>query len=114
MYKYLIKDIKIFGYHGLYQEEKNDGQFFFISISYNVDNKKTISSIEDVIDYSLVVDRVKNIFLSRRYKLMENLTKDIYNDLKKTFKINSLSIEIKKCNPKIDCKVDYISTFYNG
>ena len=34
MYKFLIKEIKIFGYHGVYQEEIKNGQNFYITISY--------------------------------------------------------------------------------
>ena len=27
-YRYKIKDLKLFGYHGVYNNEKKDGQFF--------------------------------------------------------------------------------------
>ena len=114
MYKYTIKDIKCFGYHGLYPEELKNGQDFLITVSYQVKNKKNIDNIKDVLDYSLVVKHIKNIFKSKRYALMENLSKDIYDDLKSRFEINHLFIEIKKINPIIKDEVRYISTIYNG
>tara|TARA_B100000676_G_C17846895_1_gene715954 strand:- start:7 stop:156 length:150 start_codon:yes stop_codon:yes gene_type:complete len=49
MYKYIMKDIKLFGYHGLYEEEIKNGQNFFITISYNIMNKNNMSDdIQDV------------------------------------------------------------------
>ena len=114
MYKYTIKDIKFFGYHGLYPEELKNGQDFLITVSYQVKNKKIIdNNIEDVLDYSLVVKHIKDIFKSKKYALMENLSRDIYDDLKSKFEINHLSIEIKKINPIIKDEVRYISTIYN-
>ena len=43
MYKYIIKDIKFFGYHGLYDDEIKNGQDFFITVSYQVKNKNNIN-----------------------------------------------------------------------
>ena len=115
MYKYNIKDIKFFGYHGLYDEEVKNGQDFFITVSYQVKNKNNINiKIEDVLDYSLVVKYINQIFNSKRYVLMENLSKDIYDHLKSKFKIDKLCIEIKKINPIMENKVKYISIIYNG
>jgi dihydroneopterin aldolase len=115
MYKYIIKDIKFFGYHGLYDEEVKNGQDFFITVLYRVKNKNNINmKIEDVLDYSLVVKYINKIFNSRRYILMENLSKDMYDYLKSKFEIDYLSIEIKKVNPTLKDEVKYISTIYNG
>ena len=115
MYKYIIKDIKLFGYHGLYEEEIKNGQNFFITISYNIMNKNNMSDdIQDVLDYSLVIENVKFVFNSKRYVLMENLSKDIYDHLKSKFQVENLSVEIKKINPTLKADVKYISTIYNG
>jgi len=115
MYKYIIKDIKFFGYHGLYKEEKESGQDFFITVSYEIQNSNDIKdNIKDVLDYSLIVKHTKFIFNSKRYVLMENLSKDIYDYLKSKFPIYNLSIEIKKNNPTLEDKIEYISTIYDG
>ena len=34
MYKIIVKNIQIFGYHGLYQIEKDKGQIFKVNVSY--------------------------------------------------------------------------------
>ena len=33
-FKYHIKDMEIFGYHGLYDEEKKNGQTFILNFKY--------------------------------------------------------------------------------
>ena len=115
MHKYIIRDIKLFGNHGLYSEEKENGQDFFITVSYGIQNSNDIKdNIEDVLDYSLIVKHIKFIFKSKRYILMENLSKDIYDYLKSKFPVNHLTVEIKKNNPNLDDKVKYISTIYDG
>jgi len=36
MFKIKIKDLKLFGYHGVKQEEKTSGQNFLFNISINI------------------------------------------------------------------------------
>ena len=115
MHKYKIKDIKLHGYHGLYEEEKENGQNFFITISYEVKNSNDIKDeIQYVVDYSMIIKHTKFIFKSKRYVLMENLSKDIYDYLTSKFPVINLSIEVKKINPTLNDEVEYISTIYNG
>lgn len=115
MYKFLIKEIKIFGYHGIYEQEIKNGQNFYITISYeNMLNKKSTIKLENTVDYSEVVQIVRKRFNFRRYNLMENLSRDIHSDIKNNFNVKNLSVEIKKQNPAVGNDVQYISTIYNG
>ena len=47
MQKITIKNIEIFGYHGVYDEEIKNGQYFYINLIYSFDFK--IDSVEDEI-----------------------------------------------------------------
>ena len=51
--KYIIENIKLFGYHGIYEEEKCNGQYFHIKLSYSVNDSDDFlnDSIENVVDY---------------------------------------------------------------
>ena len=114
MFKYKIRNIKIFGYHGIYDDEIKNGQDFFISISYELKYDNSNLNIDGIVDYSSIINHTKSIFISRRYNLMENLTKDIYDYIMKKYDLKELIVEIKKKNPKVKCQVQYISTIYNG
>ena len=107
MKKIKINNIKIFGYHGLYESEKNDGQNFYVSFEY-------ISS--DIIDYSLISLKIVKYFNLIRYNYLEdladNLLKLLFDDFDFLFiKLIIIKIDspiIKLSNNK-NIKVDDIS-----
>ena len=86
MTHYEIKKLKLFGHHGVYEEEKNEGQFFFIDISFDSSNKIKTDKLSCVIDYAEVCDNVKHTFNNKRYNLMETLLNDIRKNLIDKFK----------------------------
>tara|TARA_Y100000996_G_C22063126_1_gene454137 strand:- start:10 stop:372 length:363 start_codon:yes stop_codon:yes gene_type:complete len=112
-FKYKIKNIKIFGNHGLYKEEIELGQNFYISLcfsSFYLDIDQ--DNIKNNIDYVDVIKKVNDIFNSKRYNLLETLSYDMHKELIKDFNFNHLQVSIKKKNPKIENSVKYISVTY--
>ena len=109
---YQIKNISLFGYHGLNDNEKKDGQIFKIDIFFKIDfNKKYnfTDNIDDYIDYVNVFENVKNTFNSKRYNLIEMLANDIYCSLMEEFLIlNNLEVIIKKEDPLKDGKIEQV------
>jgi len=95
-YRYKIKDLKLFGYHGVYNNEKKDGQFFLINISYNVHyNRKLVDNVKNVIDYVSICNDVALIF-NDRCDLIEILILKIKDSLEKKYKNTTFEIEITK------------------
>ena len=104
MIKVKIKNIKTYGFHGVYDEERKYGQNFYINIIYKYGSSKQewlYDSIENILDYTEVIKKIK-LFISgsvqkEKYFLLELLIEDlsIYltNEFKKyNFKYLSLSI----------------------
>lgn len=101
--RYNLKDIKLFGYHGVHEIEKINGQNFNISISY-LDN--TIKSETDIlqkddnvanyINYIDIYSVVEKVFNEKRYNLIETLASEIYINLLKKYNIDDLQIKITK------------------
>ena len=73
-----INEIQLFGYHGLYQEEKENGQNFIISLLIDIDYKDKSDKIENTLDYVDIIDQVKNVFSEKRYNLIGRYKKDKY------------------------------------
>ena len=95
-YRYKIKDLKLFGYHGVYNNEKKDGQFFLINISYNVHyNRSLVDNVENVIDYVSICNHVAVIF-DNRCDLLETLILNIKKSLEKKYKNTVFEIQITK------------------
>ena len=114
---YIIKipQIKLFGYHGCYDEEKEKGQEFEIEVEIIVVMDSLFegfNSLRDTIDYSKVESEIKRRFNIKRCDLLEQLASelatipyDLYSDL--DIEIASVSVKIRKNNP-IGMSVPYV------
>ena len=101
--KYFLKDITLYGYHGLHDDEKVNGQYYTISISYddlslNKLNGDVIKkdSIENYINYIDVFLLVKKVFHNKRYNLIETLASNIHKALIDTFDVTEVEIKVTK------------------
>jgi len=114
-YSYTIKDLKLFGYHGVYDNEIKNGQYFYITVKYSI-LEKSISNdkIHSSFDYSEVVEEIKNCFNIKRYNLIELLASDIHSFIMNKFNFSNLHIIIKKKKPSIDNKVKYIAVDFSN
>ena len=108
MQKIKINNIKIFGYHGVYNEEIKEGQYFYINLIYSVDLQ--IDSMEDKIisvkDYTTIVQFLEKIFNKKIYNLMEKLVNDLMLQLNDEFDFQYIKLSISK---KIDLECDSIT-----
>ena len=103
-----INEIQLFGYHGLYEEEKENGQNFIISLSIDIDYMDKNDIIDKTIDYTKILNEVKDTFNQKRYNLIESLAVAISDNLMRDKKINFLDISIKKESPPIDAKLNSV------
>ena len=110
---YNIKNIELFGNHGVYEAEIKKGQTFLITITY-VSSKKNIKDdeINNTVDYASVILKVKEIFNLKRYNLLETLAYSIYVEIEKKFDFDNIHVCIKKKNPLMNKKINYISVTY--
>lgn len=108
MDKILIRDLKIFAYHGVNPEEKRDGQYFVYDIDLGVNMTKACYSddISDTVSYAAVIKTVKRVATETKYDLLEKLAQvtadavlDEYGD------IFSVDITLKK--PQAPVKADF-------
>lgn len=112
--KIKINKLKLFGYHGVYDEEKKNGQEFSISIIVTQGKKPENDNISNAIDYSLLINNVKEIFESKRYNLIESLAVDISKKIMLDKRILSTLVSVKKENPPIDAEIDSVEVLYEA
>ena len=109
MLKYKINKIKLFGHHGVYREEIQRGQYFYIDLEYEISNIiNDNDKINDVIDYSKIVKYVEFVFKSKRFNLIETLLLNIKDYLKIKYPNINFYIRITKKNPQIDISTDSV------
>lgn len=111
IFKIFIKNLKLFGYHGVNPEEKIKGQYFIFNVEINIlrDSFKGNDDLSQTVNYSEVVKLIKEINSAHKFDLIETLAEEI------SFKISGLSLLIKKIktriekiNPPIDEKLDSV------
>lgn len=108
MDKILIRDLKIFAYHGVNPEEKRDGQNFVFDIDLSVNMTKACYSddVNDTVSYAKVVKTVRRAVTGEKYNLLEK-TAQIAADaiLEEYPEVFSVDITLKK--PEAPIKADF-------
>ena len=88
-----LKGIEAFGYHGVFEHEKRDGQNFYADIKAELDLESASNSddLKDTVDYGAIVDLVIGDIKSEPCQLIEHLAGRI--DRKST-RLNSSHTDI--------------------
>jgi len=110
---YEIKDIKLYGYHGLYEQEIKDGQNFYIDIYYKLNDSISIDDISEAVDYVSLVKKSTEIFYSKRCNLLEAVAKSIYIGIMETFVLFDLEVSIRKNQPLTIDNTKFIKVTYS-
>tara|TARA_B100000674_G_C37764514_1_gene879574 strand:+ start:465 stop:824 length:360 start_codon:yes stop_codon:yes gene_type:complete len=105
-----LENLEFFGYHGIYDNEKVDGQVFVINIYISMKNDFSTDNIDSSIDYVKLYEFIKDSFNAKRFNLIESLAHKIINDLVSHFKIiDNINISIRKPSISIDGNKDFIN-----
>lgn len=111
MDKILIRNLKIFAYHGVNPEEKVQGQNFILDIDAFVDISvpcKT-DNVDDTVSYAEIIEETIRIFTSQKDDLVERAAERVSEGLFERFeKIKSLRILLKKPDAPIDADFEYV------
>ncbi len=82
-----ISGIRSFGFHGVFEEERKNGQEFFVDLLFHKDLSQASKSddLRDTLDYSLACELVVKVIQSGPYSLIERLAGEIANQLLNEF-----------------------------
>ena len=96
-YKYIINKLKLFGYHGVYETEKKEGQYFIIDVEYVVEYGFSFSDddLDKIIDYKILCDDIAKCF-NKRCNLLETLISNVKSYLEDKYQGVTFSISIEK------------------
>ena len=105
-----LNNMTFYGYHGVYDFEKEQGANFEIDLELFTTLSKSSNSdnIEDTINYEEVYELIKKEFGLKSYFLLEKLANSISRSILKEYKIEKLIIRVRKIDAPIDGKVDSV------
>lgn len=108
MDKIIIKDLKIFAYHGVNLEEKENGQNFFLDIVCELDLRSPCQTdrVEDTVSYAKIIKTVIPAFTAAKYDLIERAAEETANVILLNFeRIKTVEVTLKK--PEAPVKADF-------
>ena len=112
MDKISIKGLRLFAYHGVNPEEKENGQTFVIDMDYyvNIARACQMDSIDDTVSYARVVKEIRNEFCENKYDLIEKAAQVVADGVLEEFPdIFKVDITLKKPEAPIKADFDYVA-----
>jgi dihydroneopterin aldolase len=100
----VIRGLQFHGYHGVYEQEKRDGQLFRVHLKLHTDLRRSAGSdaLADTIDYDRVHDCLAEVMTGRdqqsgRRDLLEAVADNIASTLLHHFRrITVVDVEVEK------------------
>jgi dihydroneopterin aldolase len=95
----VLTGIHGFGYHGLFEQERKDGQDFFVDLTLSVDlrSASTSDAISDTVNYAEITDLVVEEITTNPVNLIEKLAGRIADRvLTQHVKVNSVTVTVHK------------------
>ena len=112
MDKIIVKNLKIYCFHGVNPEEKENGQKFIFDITAFLDLSEPCKSddVNDTVSYAKIIKSVTRIATAEKNDLLERVAERVANGLFEDFpKIQKLKITLKKPEAPINADFDYVA-----
>jgi dihydroneopterin aldolase len=93
-----VHGLELFGYHGVLQEEREQGQRFWYDLELEAGEWGATDHIEDAVDYRLVVDAVREVN-EQRFELLEALASTVAETLIDRFSVARVKVRVRKRPP---------------
>lgn len=94
-----IRDLEVFAHHGVYPEETEKGQMFYVSADLYLDTWEAehTDDLDTSVNYGIVCEYIKDVMTRQNYKLIERAVGEICEDLMTNFpKLNKVRVELYK------------------
>jgi len=108
----IIKDLRLFGYHGCNPEEKQNGQNFVLDIVISADKKwlDMRDNLEDTLNYAHIVKFVTKIFTAEHFNLIETVCCCLcYRTMFHFKNITEITVTVKKPEAPMNADFGYVA-----
>ena len=108
--KILLQNMVFYGFHGVYEYEREQGQRFYVDAEIGADLSLagTTDNIIDTIDYTIVYSHIKEIMENHRFQLLEAVGAHIADMILKITVATEVTIRIRKPAVAIPGPLDYV------
>ncbi|MCX7780856.1 MAG: dihydroneopterin aldolase [Negativicutes bacterium] len=108
--KVRLQNMTFYGYHGVYEHEKQHGQRFCLDVELAADFATPAESdnLTDAIDYTQVYAQIKDIVENKRFNLLEALAGHIAETLLSAHPIMAVTVRVRKPGSPLPGALDYV------
>lgn len=106
----IIKNLKIYAYHGVMPEEKSEGQTFYLDVTLFSDLSKPCCSdnVSDTINYDEVCNCAYRIMTENTYDLIERASQAVCDGIFAEFpQVKQIELTLKKPDAPVKCDIEY-------
>ena len=111
MAKVSIHNMMFYGFHGVYEYEREQGQKFFIDVEVELDESKAMETddVKDGVDSAAVYDIVRDTTENKRFQLLMTLAAHIGDRLlQKYAHFDAVTTKIRKPSVPISGPLDCV------
>lgn len=108
----IIENLRVYAHHGVYQEENEKGQNFYVNAVLYTDTRKagTEDKLALTTDYGVVCEFLHHFICSRAYALIETVAEETAKAILMKFPLlEGITLEIRKPEAPIGPKVESVS-----
>ena len=91
-----VRELRVFGRHGVHEDERERGQDFLFDVELEVGERGTSDRLEDAVDYVEVARAVQEVSDARRYNLLEALATAVADELERRFAPERVRVRVHK------------------
>ena len=91
-----VHDLRVFGNHGVHEDERTNGQDFLFDVELDVGDRGAEDDFTEAVDYVEVARVVQDVSRARQFTLLEALATAIANELERRFAPERLRVRVRK------------------
>lgn len=91
-----VRDLRVFGRHGVHDDERERGQDFVFDVELEVGERGVSDRLEDAVDYVAVADAVREVSAARQFALLEALASAVAEELERRFSPERTRVRVRK------------------
>ena len=91
-----VRGLRVFGRHGVGEEERARGQDFVFDVELAVGDRGSSDRLEDAVDYVDVARVVREVSDGRTYSLLEALAGAVADELERRFWPERVTVRVTK------------------
>jgi len=88
--------LRVFGRHGVTDQEREGGQDFLYDIGLHVADDALSDRIEDAVDYREVADAVRELSDTKQFALLEALAAAVADMIVERFAVERVTVRVRK------------------